>query len=137
MTTLVVGSTASLSKTITERDVRAFADLSGDHNPLHLDEDYARQTRFGTRIVHGAFNAALISAVLGNVLPGAGTVYLSQTLKFSKPVYFDDTITATVEIIAMRADKGIITLKTNVTNQRGEMVADGEAVVLNERARAS
>ncbi len=135
MQNLAVGAKASLGKTITERDVRAFADVSGDHNPLHLDADYARQTRFGARIAHGAFSAALISAVLGNVLPGEGTVYLSQSLKFLKPVFFDDTITATAEITAIRADKGIVTLKTTVTNQRGEVVADGEAVVLNEKAK--
>ncbi len=134
-TQLVIGTTASLSRTITERDVRAFAELSGDYNPLHLDADYAEQTRFGERIAHGGFTFALISAVLGNELPGPGTVYLSQNLKFINPVYFDDTITATVEITNLRADKGLVTLKTECQNQRGEKIAEGEAVVFHEDAR--
>jgi 3-hydroxybutyryl-CoA dehydratase len=132
-----IGETATLTKTITDADVRAFADLSGDHNPLHLDDAYAKTTRFGARIAHGAFSFGLLSAVLGNQLPGNGTVYLKQDLKFLKPVLIDDTITATVEITAIRADKGIVTLKTSVTNQRGEAVAEGEAVVLHESARTA
>jgi 3-hydroxybutyryl-CoA dehydratase len=135
MTRLCVGAKASLSKTITERDVLAFAEISGDKNPLHLDADYAKGTRFGARIAHGAFTFALISAVLGTELPGPGTVYLSQSLKLVKPVYFDDTITAAVEIAAIRADKGIVTLKTDCTNQRGEKTAAGEAVVFHEDAK--
>ncbi len=130
-----IGARAAMSKTITERDVVAFAELSGDKNPVHLDAAYAEQTRFGERIAHGAFSFALISAVLGTELPGPGTVYLGQTLKFLKPVYFDDTITATVEITALRRDKGILTLKTECTNQRGEKVAEGEATVLHDDAR--
>ncbi len=132
---LTIGARATMSKTITERDVLAFAELSGDKNPVHLDEEYARQSRFGARIAHGAFSFALISAVLGTELPGPGAVYLGQTLKFIKPVYFDDTITATVEITALRRDKGILTLKTECTNQRGEKVAEGEATVLHDDAR--
>ncbi len=130
-----LGQKAAFTKQITARDVRAFAELSGDTNPVHLDENYARQSRFGARIAHGALSVALISAVLGSQLPGEGTVYLSQSIKFVKPVYFDDTITATAEIIALRADKGIVTLKTVCANQRGEVVAEGEAVVLNEKAK--
>lgn len=130
---IAIGATASLQKTITEADVVAFADLSGDRNPIHLDETYARQTRFGARIAHGGFAFALISAVLGTRLPGPGTVYLNQTLKFQKPVYLNDTITATVEITGIRGDKAIITLKTDCRNQRGEPVATGEAVVLLDR----
>ncbi len=132
---LTIGARATMSKTITERDVLAFAELSGDKNPVHLDEAYARQTRFGTRIAHGAFSFALISAVLGTELPGPGAVYLGQTLKFVKPVYFDDTLTANVEITAIRADKGIVTLKTTCTNQHGQVVAEGAAVVFHEDAR--
>ena len=131
-----IGDRASMSKIITERQVLAFAELSGDRNPVHLDEAYARRTRFGARIAHGAFSLALISAVLGTELPGPGTIYLAQTLKFLKPVYFDDTLTATVEITAVRRDKGILTLKTGCTNQRGEQVAEGEATVMHEDARA-
>lgn len=130
-----VGAKAVLSKRITEQDVIAFAELSGDRNPIHLDAEYAARSRFGARIAHGAFTFALISAVLGTELPGPGSIYLNQTLKFLKPVYLGDTITATAEITAIREDKGIVTLRTEVTNQRGEPVAEGEAVVLHEDAR--
>ncbi len=132
-----IGQKASFSKQIAERDVATFAEISGDKNPLHLDDAYAKQTRFGARIAHGAFTFALISAALGMKLPGPGTVYMSQSLKFVKPVYLDDTITATVEITAIRADKGIVTLKTECANQRGEKIAEGEAVVFHEGAKAS
>lgn len=135
MSTFQIGAQASLSKTISERDVVTFAEISGDQNPLHLDETFAKQTRFGARIAHGAFTFGLISAVLGMELPGPGTVYLSQNLKFLKPVFFNDTLTANVQITAIRSDKGIVTLKTDCTNQRGEQVAEGEAVVFHETAK--
>lgn len=135
MSTFNVGAKASLSKTISEHDVVTFAEISGDRNPLHLDEGFAKQTRFGARIAHGAFTFGLISAVLGMELPGPGTVYLSQNLRFLKPVFFEDTLTATVEITAIRSDKGIVTLKTDCTNQHGEQVATGEAVVFHEKAK--
>ncbi len=130
-----IGQKASFSKQITERDVVTFAEISGDKNPLHLNDAYAKQTRFGARIAHGAFTFALISAALGTELPGPGTVYMSQSLKFIKPVYLDDTIAASVEITAIRADKGIVTLKTECANQRGEKIAEGEAVVYHENAK--
>ncbi len=130
-----VGSKASFSKTISERDVATFAEISGDKNPLHLDEQFAKGTRFGARIAHGAFTFGVISAVLGTQLPGPGTVYLGQELKFLKPVFFDDTLTATVEITEIRPDKGIITLKTDCANQRGEKVAEGQATVFHEKAK--
>jgi len=132
-----IGQKASFSKKISEREVATFAEISGDQNPLHLDEAYAKQTRFGARIAHGAFSFALISSALGTELPGPGTVYMSQSLKFIQPVYFDDTISATVEITALRADKGIVTLKTECANQRGEKIAEGEAVVFHENAKSS
>ena len=127
---LTVGATASRSKTFTEDDVRFFAHLSGDANPVHLDEAYAASTRFGRRIVHGMFTAALISAVLGNDLPGPGTIYLSQTLQFKAPVYLGDTVTATVEVTRIREERGIVTLATTCTRQDGTVVLVGEAVVL-------
>ena len=130
-----IGQTATFSKQITERDVVTFAEISGDKNPLHLDAEYAEQTIFGARIAHGAFTFGLISAALGTELPGPGTVYMSQSLKFIKPVYLDDTITATVEITAIRADKGIVTLRTECANQHGEKIAEGEAVVYHEDAK--
>jgi len=125
---LKIGDKASLSKTISEQDVSDFARLSLDTNPLHLDEDYARQTRFGGRIVHGMLGASLISAVIGTQL--GGPIYLSQSLKFLIPIHIGERITATAEVIAVREDKNIVTLNTVVTNQLGEQVISGEAVVL-------
>jgi 3-hydroxybutyryl-CoA dehydratase len=130
-----VGQTASFSKTVTEHDVIAFSDLIGDKNPIHLDEAYAKQTRFGARIAHGAFTFGVISAAIGNKLPGNGSVYMSQSIKFLKPVFLGDTITATVEITAIRSDKGIVTQKTVCANQRGETIADGEAVSYHPDAK--
>jgi 3-hydroxybutyryl-CoA dehydratase len=127
---LKVGDSAEISKTVADEDVRAFAELTGDHNPVHLDEEYAASTRFGRRIAHGMLGASLISAVLGERLPGRGTVYLSQTLKFTAPVFLGDTVTARVTVKAVREDKPIVTLETVCTNQRGERVVEGEAVVL-------
>jgi 3-hydroxybutyryl-CoA dehydratase len=130
-----IGQTATFSKTFTEQDVVAFANISGDHNPLHLDAEYAKTTRFGARIAHGALTAGVITAVLGTDLPGIGSIYMSQTTRFLKPVYFGDTVTATVEITALRPDKGIVTLKTICSNQHGEIVAEGEAVVFHPDAK--
>jgi 3-hydroxybutyryl-CoA dehydratase len=127
-----VGDTAEFSKTITDADVRVFADLTGDHNPVHLDEDYASNTRFKRRVAHGMLTASLISSVLANKLPGEGTVYLSQSLKFVAPVYLDDTVTARVTVTDVREDKPIATLETVCLNQRGETLVKGEAVVLFE-----
>lgn len=125
-----VGDAAEFSKTITDEDVRAFADLTGDHNPVHLDEEYASSTRFKRRIAHGMLAASLISSALANKLPGEGTVYLSQSLKFVAPVYLGDTVTARVTIMGIREDKPIATLETMCLNQHGETLVKGEAVVL-------
>ncbi|HMF55373.1 MAG TPA: MaoC family dehydratase [Pyrinomonadaceae bacterium] len=127
-----VGDTAAISKTIMDEDVRAFADLTGDYNPVHLDEEFARKTRFGRRIAHGMLSASLLSAVLANQLPGRGTVYLSQTLQFVAPVYLGDTVTARVTVVKVREDKPIVTLATVCLNQRDEPLIKGEAVVLVE-----
>jgi 3-hydroxybutyryl-CoA dehydratase len=127
---LQVGDTDSLTKTITDDDIRAFADLTGDNNPVHLDDRFAKTTRFGRRIAHGMLSAGLISAVLANRLPGTGTVYLSQSLTFVAPVYPGDTITARVTVTKVREDKPIVTLETICTNQKDEPVIRGEAVVL-------
>ena len=127
---LRVGDAAEMQKTIGEEEVRAFAGLTGDRNPVHLDEEYAARTRFGRRIAHGMLGASLISAVLANELPGRGTVYLSQTLRFTAPVFLGDTVTARVVVKAVREDKPVVTLETVCTNQRGERVVEGEAVVL-------
>jgi acyl dehydratase len=127
-----IGDTAEVSKTITDQDVRLFADLTGDHNPVHLDDQYASATRFKRRVAHGMLTASLISSVLANQLPGEGTVYLSQSLKFVAPVYLDDTVTARVTITGIREDKPVATLETVCVNQRGELLIKGEAVVLFE-----
>lgn len=133
--TFTIGEKASLSHTVSDSDVSEFARISGDHNPVHLDDGYAATTRFGGRIAHGMLTAGFISAVLGTKLPGPGGVYLNQTLKFTAPVRIGDTITATSEVIAYREDKRIVTLKTDCTNQRGELVLSGEAVLLMEKAQ--
>lgn len=127
-----VGDTASLSKTITELDLERFAEVSLDRNPVHFDEDYARTTRFGGRIAHGMISAGLISAVIGTQLPGPGSIYLSQSLRFRAPVRIGDTVTATVTVRAVREDKPIITLETVCANQDGDALLTGEAVVLVE-----
>lgn len=130
MTQLTVGDHASRTMTITDETIRTFADLTGDHNPVHLDDAYAAGTRFGRRIAHGMIAAGLISATLANDLPGPGTVYLGQTLQFKAPVYPGDTITATVEVKSVRPDKPIVILTTVCTNQDGARVLEGEATVL-------
>lgn len=124
------GDNASRSLTITDETIRAFADLSGDHNPVHLDDAYAEGTRFGRRIAHGMIAASLISATLANELPGPGSVYLSQTLTFKGPVFPGDTVTATVEVQQVRPDKPIVTLSTVCTKQDGTVVLEGQAVIL-------
>jgi len=130
MPSLNPGDKASRTTIITDEMIRAFADLTGDTNPVHLDDAYAASTRFGRRIAHGMIAAGLISAALANDLPGPGTVYLSQTLQFKAPVYPGDTITTMVEVKSVRPDKPIVTLGTVCTNQNDVVVLEGEAVVL-------
>jgi 3-hydroxybutyryl-CoA dehydratase len=127
---LKVGDKFSTSKQITDSVVRAFADFSGDYNPIHIDEEFAKTTRFGRRIAHGMISGALISAVLGYEFKAKKIVYLSQTMKFVAPVFIDDTVTASGTITNIRADKPIVTLETVCTNQNGETVVKGEAKVM-------
>ncbi|MFZ7125272.1 MAG: MaoC family dehydratase [Desulfobacterales bacterium] len=127
--TIEIGETAETSKTIGESDVYLYAGITGDFNPAHINEAYASQTGFGTRIAHGMLPAGLISAVLANRLPGPGTIYISQSLKFTAPVRIGDTITARVEVIEVDRDKKRVRLKTICTNQDGTAVIEGEAVV--------
>lgn len=129
MTTLSVGQTAAFSKTFTEADIMAFAAASGDHNPVHIDETYAAATPFGQRIAHGMLVAGLISAVLGTEMPGPGTIYMGQTLKFKAPVFIGDTITVKAEVLSIRAGRPIATISTNCYNQEDKLVIEGEAVV--------
>ena len=124
------GDTASLSRTISDDDIRAFAEATGDRNPLHLDEEFAKQTRFGRRIAHGMLSASLISAVIASELPGQGGIYLGQTFQFVAPVFPGDTVTARVTVSAVREDKPVLKLETVCTNQRDEVVIKGEATIL-------
>jgi 3-hydroxybutyryl-CoA dehydratase len=130
-----IGERASFTKTITEADVTTFAGLIGDFNPLHVDAEYARRSRFGQRVAHGMFTGGLISAVLGNKLPGPGAIYLSQQIEFLAPVFIGDTITATVEVSSWQPDKRIITLKTDGFNQAEKQVVTGKAVLLVDRPK--
>jgi acyl dehydratase len=128
MKTFVLGENASVSKKITAEDVKAFAELSLDTNPLHLDEEFAKTTVFGRPIAHGLYVASLISAVLANKLPGSGSIYLGQDLSFKKPVYLGDEVTATVTLVEV-LKTSLYRLSTVVTNQKGEVVIEGHAVV--------
>ena len=125
-----IGANASLTKTFTDDDVFTFAKISGDHNPIHIDDDFAATTPFERRLVHGMLTAGMISAVLGMQLPGPGSIYLKQELNFRAPVFIGDTITATVMVTKVREDKPVITLNTVCKNQEGVKVIDGKAVLL-------
>jgi 3-hydroxybutyryl-CoA dehydratase len=133
MPTLAIGDKVTRKQTITDETIRTFAALTGDTNPVHLDDTYAATTRFGRRIAHGMIAGGLISAALANDLPGPGTVYLSQNLNFKAPVYPGDTVTAAIEVKSLHASKPIATLSTTCANQDGVTVLEGEAVVLYER----
>jgi 3-hydroxybutyryl-CoA dehydratase len=126
---LSVGQRASFSKTVTETDVYLFAGITGDFNPAHINEAYAAQTAFRTRIAHGMLSAGFISNVLGNQLPGPGTIYISQSLTFLAPVRIGDTITATAEVVEILAEKKRVRIKTVCANQAGEEILAGEALV--------
>lgn len=129
---LELGDSASFTKTITETDVVLFAGISGDLNPAHMDDVAAKASPFKGRIAHGALVAGLISTVLGTQLPGNGTIYLKQESNFMKPVYFNDTITATVTVVEKTEKKRVI-LDTVCTNQNGDVVISGQATVLAPR----
>lgn len=124
-----VGDSASLSKTVTESDILSFAGLTMDFNPVHVNAEYAKESIFKERIAHGMLSAGFISAVLGTTLPGPNAIYLGQELKFTAPVKIGDTVTATATITEKKDEKRILKLKTVVTNQRGEVVVDGNAVI--------
>ncbi len=125
-----IGDTFSIERLVTDELIRKFADVSGDHNPIHLDEEVAKSTRFGRRIAHGMLSGAFISAVLGYELTERRIVYLSQTLKFTLPVFIGDTVTTTATVKTIREDKPVVTLETICTNQNGETLVTGEAVVM-------
>lgn len=127
---LAVGQTASLDTTVTERDVQLFADITGDRNPVHLDAAAAAASPFGERIAHGMLTAAYVSAVLGMRLPGPGTIYLEQNLRFLKPVPLGVVITAEVEVLELFPSRRRARLATRCRNQAGDLVLDGTATVL-------
>jgi len=125
-----IGDRSTFTRQITKEAIETFAAISGDTNPVHLDDEYAAQTMFKGRIAYGMLVAGLISTVIGTQLPGNGTIYLSQSLKFVKPVWVDDTVTAEVEVTAVDPDKNRLSLSTRCKNQHGEEVITGEAVVM-------
>jgi 3-hydroxybutyryl-CoA dehydratase len=127
-----IGDVAEYSKTITEKEVYGFAEISGDCNPVHIDPEYAKQSMFKKQIAHGILSGSLISTVLGTKLPGENTIYMGQQFKFLAPVYFGDKLTAHAEVTEKKDDKHIIKLRTFVTNQDGKIVVDGEAVVMKK-----
>ena len=127
---LKVGDSAEWSRTVTEDDIKLFAEATGDFNPVHLDQTYAEKTFFKARIAHGLLSLGYISTVLGNILPGHGTIYISQEVKFLAPVKIGDTITAKVEVMEVNPDKNRVRFKTICLNQEGKIVLDGAAWVM-------
>ena len=125
-----LGDSASFTKTVSEHDVYTFAGVSGDFNPAHVNEVEAQKGMFGKRIAHGMLSAGFISTVLGTQLPGPGTIYMGQELRFTKPVFFGDTITATVTVAELIPEKNRAILDTVCTNQNGEVVIKGKATVM-------
>jgi len=125
-----IGDSFAKSRLVTDELIRAFAEVSGDFNPIHLDEDFAAGTRFGKRIAHGMLSGAFISAVLGYEFRERRIVYLSQTMRFISPVFIGDTVTTAATVKNIREDKGIVTLDTVCSNQDGRTVIEGEAVVM-------
>ena len=132
---LSVGQSAEMSRVVGEADIEGFAEVSGDSNPLHLDEAYAKTTTFGERIAHGMLSGAYISAVLGTKLPGPGAIYLSQSLRFRRPVRIGDLVVARATVKALDAARGHVTLET-VCEVGGKTVVDGEALVIAPRRTA-
>ncbi|HOO37190.1 MAG TPA: MaoC family dehydratase [Deltaproteobacteria bacterium] len=134
---LRTGETQRFAKTISESDVYGYAGITGDLNPAHIDEQYAGNTFFKTRIAHGMLTAGFISAIIGTKLPGPGTIYISQTLNFRAPVRIGDTITAFVEVSEIVTEKNRVRLKTTCVNQDDTLVLDGEAVVSPPKAQGT
>ena len=125
-----IGDSFAKSRLVTDELIRAFAEISGDFNPIHLDEDFAAGTRFGKRIAHGMLGGAFISAVLGYEFRERRIVYLSQTMRFVAPVFIGDTVTTAATVKHIREHKGIVTLDTVCSNQDGKTVIEGEAAVM-------
>jgi 3-hydroxybutyryl-CoA dehydratase len=131
---IAVGMTGEFSKVLSDSDVRTFADVSGDHNPIHIDEAYAKSTMFGGRIAHGMHTAGIISAALGSIFPGPGWVYIEQTLKFKAPVPVGSDVTATVVATKLIPDKGFVEFATTC-RVNGKVVLDGSATLMAPRPK--
>ncbi|NLD79673.1 MAG: MaoC family dehydratase [Smithella sp.] len=131
---LQVGDAAEFAKTVSETDIYLYAGITGDFNPAHVNENYAKNTFFKTRIAHGMLTAGFISAIIANQLPGPGTIYLKQELSFLAPVHIGDTITARVEILELNTEKNRVRLKTTCSNQDGVTVLDGFGLVSPPKA---
>jgi 3-hydroxybutyryl-CoA dehydratase len=123
-----IGMSATYSQTVTDADIKSFAGISGDRNPVHLDEKYAEESRYKKRIAHGMMTASYFSALFGTKIPGEGCVYVAQSLKFKRPVYIDDTVTATVEVIKVDLSKKRVFFKTTC-KVNNKIVTDGEAEI--------
>jgi 3-hydroxybutyryl-CoA dehydratase len=131
---LQVGDAAEFAKTVSETDIYLYAGITGDFNPAHVNENYAKNTFFKTRIAHGMLTAGFISAIIANQLPGPGTIYLKQELSFLAPVHIGDTITARVEILELNTEKNRVRLKTTCSNQDGVTVLEGFGLVSPPKA---
>ena len=125
-----IGDSFSTTREVTDELVRKFAEVSGDYNPIHLEDEFAAKTRFGKRIAHGMLTGAFVSAILGNELMEQPVIYLSQSLKFVAPVFIDDTVTTTSTITKIREEKGIVTFENVCKNQHGETLVKGESVIM-------
>ena len=132
---IAVGDSAQITRRVTDGDIAEFVDAVGDHNPVHADREYAASTVFKEPIAPGIWTAGLISAVIGTRLPGPGAIYLSQDLKFLKPVKAGDSISARVEVLEVHRERNRIRLRTVCSNQRGEEVLTGEALVMPSKTR--
>ena len=132
-----IGQKASYSKTCSWDDIQLFAKVSGDVNPVHLDEDYASTTIFGRRVAHGMYTGSLVSAALATVFPGPGTIYLGQEIKLRAPVFIDDTITVELEVDSVRKEKSIVSMLFTCQNQHGDTVASGNLTVMAPREKVS
>lgn len=130
MKDLCVGDTRSITKAFSEADVSAFSEITGDKNPLHLDEDYAKTTIFKTRIVHGMLVSSLFSTIFGTIYPGLGTIYLFQSQKFIKPVYLNETVAAHITVKELVLEKNRVIFDCIITNDKGETVVMGEAILM-------
>ncbi len=124
---LRIGQSATRAKTVTEADLHAYAEITGDYNPLHFDDAFAAATRFGRRVAQGGITAGLLNALVAMDLPGPGTVFMSQTLTYHAPAYVGDTLTARVEVVGLKPDKPVCQLKFEITNQAGTLILSAEA----------